>query len=156
MPQSIQIIEYQAIYKEDFKQINIEWIAKFFKVEPHDLEQLDAPEAIIDAGGQIFLARLNGEIVGTAALIYDGEGIYELAKMGVTPKAQGLGVGKLLCQRSIEAAKTKNAKLLYLLSNRSLVPAITMYKSLGFEEVLLGDTLYERSDIKMIYRESQF
>ncbi|MES2520555.1 MAG: GNAT family N-acetyltransferase [Bacteroidota bacterium] len=151
MKNSIQILEYQDTYKEDFKKINIEWIEKFFKVEPHDLEQLDAPDAIINNGGQIFLAKLGDEIVGTSALIHDGDGIYELAKMGVTPKAQGLGLGKQLCIYTIEEAKKRNAKSLYLLSNRKLTPAITMYLSLGFVEVPIGETLYERTDIKMNY-----
>ena len=146
-----QIIEYQSIPKEDFKKINVEWIEKFFKIEPHDLEQLDAPEAIIENGGQIFLAKLGDKIVGTSALVHDGGNIYELAKMGVTPEAQGLGLGKKLCLASIEEAKKRNAKGLYLLSNRRLTTALTMYLSVGFVEVPIGDTLYERTDIKMEY-----
>ena len=152
MEKTLQIIEYQEVYKEDFKRINVEWIAKFFVVEPHDLEQLDDPQAIIDNGGQIFLAKIDDEIVGTSALIHDGDDVYELAKMGVTPKAQGLGLGKRLCAISIEEAKKRKAKVLYLLSNRKLTPAITMYESLGFVEVPLGGTLYERTDIKMDYK----
>ena len=148
----VQIIEYQPFYKDDFKRINVEWIAKFFVVEPHDLEQLDDPQAIIDNGGQIFLAKMGDEIVGTSAIIHDGDNVYELAKMGVTPKAQGLGLGKKLCAISIEEAIKRKAKVLYLLSNRKLTPAITMYESLGFIEVPLGGTLYERTDIKMDYK----
>jgi putative acetyltransferase len=151
MENTVDIIEYQSLYKEDFKQINVEWIETFFKVEAHDLEQLDAPEEIIANGGQIFLAKLGDEIVGTSALIHDGNGVYELAKMGVTPKAQGLGLGKILCNKTIEEAKKRNAKTLYLLSNRRLIPALTMYASLGFVEAPLGETLYERTDIKMDY-----
>ena len=148
----IQIIEYQPVYKDDFKRINVEWIEKFFVVEPHDLEQLNDPQAIIDNGGQIFLAKMGEEIVGTSAIIHDGDDVYELAKMGVTPKAQGLGLGKKLCAISIEEAKKRKAKVLYLLSNRRLTPALTMYASLGFVEVPLGGTLYERTDIKMDYK----
>jgi GNAT superfamily N-acetyltransferase len=151
MENTVDIIEYQSLYKEDFKQINVEWIETFFKVEAHDLEQLDAPEEIIANGGQIFLAKLGDEIVGTSALIHDGDGVYELAKMGVTPKAQGLGLGKILCNKTIEEAKKRKAKTLYLLSNRRLIPALTMYASLGFVEAPLGETLYERTDIKMDY-----
>jgi len=33
---------------------------------------LEAPEEIIANGGQIFLAKLGDEIVGTSALIHDG------------------------------------------------------------------------------------
>lgn len=151
MENNVQIIEYQQAYKDDFKRINVEWIETFFKVEPHDLEQLEAPDEIIANGGQIFLAKLGDEIVGTSALIHDGDGIYELAKMGVTPKAQGLGLGKKLCVKTIDEAKARKAKGLYLLSNTALKPAISIYKSIGFVEVPLGKTFYERTDIKMDY-----
>lgn len=151
MDNNLQIIEYNSAYKEDFKRINVEWIEKYFKVEPHDLEQLEAPEEIIANGGQIFLAKIGDEIVGTSALIHDGDGVYELAKMGVTPKAQGLGLGKKLCIITIEEAKSRKAKSLYLLSNTALKPAISIYKSIGFVEVPIEKTFYERTDIKMDY-----
>jgi putative acetyltransferase len=147
----VEIVEYQPRYKQDFKSINVEWISASFVVEPHDLEQLDAPEVIINTGGQIFLALLKGEVVGTSALINEGNGVYELAKMGVTPKAKGLGIGKALCIKTIALAKENQAKVLYLLSNRKATTALNMYLKLGFEEVSLGPTLYARADIKMNY-----
>ena len=151
MEKGLQILEYQSVYKEDFKRINVEWIAKFFVVEPHDLEQLENPESIIEEGGQIYFAKLGDEIVGTAALIHDGNDEYELAKMGVSPNAQGLGLGKKLCIIAIEEAKKRKAKSLYLRSNRSLVPAISMYLSVGFVEVPLDASHYKRANIKMDY-----
>ena len=147
----LQIIEYQEVYKEDFKRINVEWIEKFFTVEHQDLVQLDNPQSIIDEGGQIYFAKLGDEIVGTAALIHDGNNEYELAKMGVSPNAQGLGLGKKLCIVAIEEAKKRNAKALYLRSNRSLIPAISMYLSVGFVEVPLDASHYKRANIKMDY-----
>ena len=147
----LQIIEYQEVYKEDFKRINVEWIEKFFTVEHQDLVQLDNPQSIIDEGGQIYFAKLGDEIVGTAALIHDGNDEYELAKMGVSPVAQGLGLGKKLCVVAIEEAKKRKAKALYLRSNRSLIPAISMYLSVGFVEVPLDASHYKRANIKMDY-----
>jgi N-acetylglutamate synthase-like GNAT family acetyltransferase len=147
----LQVIEYQQVYKEDFKRINVEWIEKFFTVEQQDLVQLDNPQSIIDDGGQIYFAKLGDEIVGTAALIHDGDDEYELAKMGVSPNAQGLGLGKKLCIIAIEEAKKRKAKALYLRSNRSLIPAISMYLSVGFVEVPLDASHYKRANIKMDY-----
>jgi ribosomal protein S18 acetylase RimI-like enzyme len=147
----LQITEYKGIYKEDFKRINVEWIEKYFVVEAHDLEQLDNPESIIAGGGQIYFAKLGEKIVGTAALVHDGNDDYELAKMGVSPSAQGLGLGKKLCIVAIEEAKKRKAKSLYLRSNRSLTPAISMYLSVGFVEVPLDASHYKRANIKMDY-----
>jgi putative acetyltransferase len=152
MAPEVEIIPFDPIYKVDFKRINIEWIEKYFKVEPQDLTQLDQPEKIIEAGGEIFFAKVNNEIVGVAALIHEGHGTYELAKMGVTEAAKGLGIGKKLCQACIDEAKKRHAKYLFLVSNKSLTPAISMYIQLGFEEIPLGETLYDRGNIRMEWR----
>jgi putative acetyltransferase len=152
MSDSFEIIAFETKYKADFKRINLEWIEKYFKIEPQDIIQLEEPEKIINAGGEIFFAKLDEEIVGVAALINEGHGRYELAKMGVTEKAKGLGIGKKLCQTCIEEAKMREAKYLFLVSNTNLKPAISIYLKLGFVEIPLGSTLYQRGNIRMEYR----
>ena len=145
----VQLIDYQPAYKEAFKQLNIAWIEKYFKVEPHDLEQLDDPEGyIISQGGQIFLAKVGSTMVGTCALIKTGETSYELAKMAVSPDYQGLGIGKKLCEKAIETARNLGATYLYLESNQKLTPALTLYKSVGFVEVPIGETPFARANFK--------
>lgn len=149
---TIEIIEFEPKYQKDFKEINVEWILVNFPVEPHDHEQLDHPERITDAGGHIYLAKMGDEIVGTALLNYEGDGIWELGKMAVRPKAKGLGIGKMLLQHTIDVVKTKNAKLFYLESNTKQEVAIKMYRQLGWAEVPLSEhSHYERVDIKMEY-----
>jgi putative acetyltransferase len=87
----MSIIPYSATYQSDFKRLNIEWISRFFVVEPHDLEQLDHPEMhILTNNGQIFLARLGDAIVGCVAMVNMSDPIqenteFELAKMAVSP-----------------------------------------------------------------------
>jgi GNAT superfamily N-acetyltransferase len=145
----LEIIDYDPIYKDDFKNLNIEWIEKYFTVEPHDLEQLDDPEGyILNNGGMIFFAKYGNEIVGTCALIKTDVTSYELAKMAVSPKYQGIGAGRKLGQTAIEAAKKLGATYLYLESNQKLTPALTLYKSLGFVEVPIGDTPFARANFK--------
>ncbi len=147
---SVQVIGYQPMYKAYFKSLNIEWIEQYFKVEPHDLEQLDDPEGyILSKGGQIFFALYQGEVVGTVALIKNTESDYELAKMGVTTRYRGIGAGKALCAKAIEAAQEAGATQLWLESSRQLTPALRMYSQLGFVEVPMGETPYSRADIKM-------
>ena len=145
----VEIIDYESKYKEDFKRLNVEWISNFFEVESHDLDQLDDPEGyILSKGGKVFLAKLGEEIVGTCALIKTGEADYELAKMAVCPKHQGLGIGRKLGFRTIEEAKKLGAKYLYLESNQKLTPALTLYKSLGFVEVPVIDSPFARANFK--------
>src|SRR5437763_1377444 len=67
---SVQIIEYTDEYREDFGRLNYEWIAKYYEIEQHDREQLDDPRAsIIEPGGQIFFALVDGSVAGTVAMI---------------------------------------------------------------------------------------
>ncbi len=145
----MEIITYTPQYKEDFKRLNVEWISTYFNLEPHDLEQLDDPEGyILSKGGKIFFAKKDDDIIGTCALVKVSETSYELVKMGVSPQFQGLGAGKKLMTRVIEEARNLGCTYLFLESNQRLVPALTMYKSLGFVEVPIGETPYARADFK--------
>ncbi|GAA5315557.1 MAG: GNAT family N-acetyltransferase [Candidatus Pelagadaptatus aseana] len=152
--QAIEIIDYRPDYRDDFKRLNIEWLEKYFYVEEVDDRVLSNPQqSILDPGGYIFFARLHGEIVGTSALIYKGDGKYELSKMSVTANRQGLGLGRKLAQRAIDHFKKINGETLYLETNKRLTPAIKLYESLGFQHAERDfDSPYQRSDVYMIYR----
>lgn len=92
MNNEVQIVNYEPQYKEAFKALNEEWIKTFFTMEAGDYKLLDNPQKyIIDKGGYIIVALLNGEAVGTCALvkISDEPLRFELSKMAVSPKAQG-------------------------------------------------------------------
>ena len=70
-----------------------------FKMEDADHKVLDNPKKyILDAGGHIFVALDKDKPVGVCALIKmdDPEYDFELAKMAVSPAAQGKGIGWLL------------------------------------------------------------
>jgi hypothetical protein len=54
--------------------LNIEWLSKYFKIEPKDELVLSNPqEEIIDKGGMIFYAKYNEVIVGTVVKMNDTE-----------------------------------------------------------------------------------
>ncbi len=152
MGNPVIIVPYSEAYATAFKSLNEEWITKYFKMEEMDHVSLNHPkEYILDKGGYIGVALLNDEAVGVCALIPSNREAYdfELAKMGVSPKAQGKGIGKLLGQHIVEKAKSMGAKKLYLESNRVLQPALNLYQKLGFKEIVGASSPYERSDIQM-------
>ena len=145
----LKIITFNADYREHFKNLNIDWLEKYFKVEPIDMKVLSSPEEIINKGGQIFFALLNGEVVGTCALLRD-EDQFELSKMAVTEKAQGKKIGHKLGEAAVAYAHEAGVKKIFLESNRKLIPALNLYKKLGFKEVEnYKSEKYLRSDIKM-------
>ncbi|WP_018479995.1 GNAT family N-acetyltransferase [Pontibacter roseus] len=147
---TVQILDFESQHADMFRALNEEWITRYFVLEEADRKSLGDPQGyILDKGGHILMARYKDEIVGTCALLNDGEGIYELAKMAVTPKAQGLKVGKLLGEAAIRKAREIGASKVYLVSNRKLVPALNLYRRLGFVEVPMPPSIYERADIRM-------
>ncbi|MBO0341405.1 MAG: GNAT family N-acetyltransferase [Bacteroidota bacterium] len=152
MNPSYRIVPYSEAYKDAFRSLNEEWIIKYFKIEEMDRIILQNPkEYILDKGGYIAVALCDDVPVGVCALIpckYDGYD-FELSKMGVSPKAQGKGIGKLLGLHIINQAKRMGAKKIFLESNRKLAPAIALYKKLGFSEMSNIASPYARSDIQM-------
>jgi ribosomal protein S18 acetylase RimI-like enzyme len=147
---TVEIIPFTTALTEPIKTLNIEWLKKYFKVEPKDEIVLSNPQGeIIDKGGMIFYAKYNDEIIGTVSLIKIDETTFELSKMAVTDGVQGLGIGKKLMVHCMDIAEEKGIKKLILYSNRKLLPAIHLYEKFGFVEIALEDGVYERADIKM-------
>jgi len=146
----IQIVDFIPAHQAAFRQLNEEWITTWFRMEEGDYKALDHPrEYILDKGGHIFMALYKGEPVGTCSLIRMDDDSFELAKMGVSPKTQGLGIGYLLGRACIEKARALGACRVYLESNTRLKPAINLYHKLGFRKVAGPPSPYERCDIQM-------
>ncbi len=148
--QSVEIVDYHPQYKQAFKDLNEEWITAYFKMEASDYKALDHPdEYILNKGGYILIALKHGEPVGACALIKMENETFELAKMAVSPKVKGKGIGLQLGNAAISKAREAGAKQLYLESNTILQPAINLYYKLGFTKITGIPSPYERCDIQM-------
>lgn len=146
----VHIVDYAASYQKAFRDLNERWISTYFKMEAPDYQSLDHPqEYILDKGGHILIALLDGKAVGTVALIPMDEHTQELAKMAVAPEAQGLGVGWLLGQAVIAKARALGLRRIYLESNTMLKPAVNLYYKLGFQRITGHPSPYERCNIQM-------
>ena len=147
---TVEIIPFTPELKLHIKTLNLEWLTMYFKVEHIDEIVLSNPQGeIIDKGGFIFYAKYNSQIIGTASLLKKDEFTFELSKMAITEKIQGLGIGKKLVEHCLAFAKENNIQKLILYSNRKLESAIHLYKKYGFVEIELENGIYERADIKM-------
>jgi len=156
MEQEIHIIDYDSRYKADFANLNIEWLEKYYKVEQVDKDYFANPEKkILNNGGSIYFAKIANKIVGTCALVHESDGIYEIAKMGVTSNFQGKGIGAKLLQHCIDEYKNKNGKELFLETHHYLQAAIRLYERFGFvnQGHRKPGSVYERSDVYMIWQE---
>lgn len=146
-----KIVDYNSKLRSAFENLNREWLEKYFSVEPIDRKYFADPQKhILDKGGDIFFASLNGQIVGTCSLLKEGRKL-ELAKMAVTESAQGNGIGELLAREAIRRAQHQGEKKLILVTNSTLLPAIALYTKLGFKKVSGGSQSpkYKRGDVVM-------
>ena len=145
----------RADHRGAFRDLNLAWIEEHFVVETRDRRELDDPEAhVLAHDGRIFMAELDArggvDVVGTCALVPEPDGSYELVKMAVHAAARGRGIGRLLGEAAVSAARAAGATRVDLLSNTVLGPAIALYRALGFVEVPLPPTDYARANIKMV------
>jgi putative acetyltransferase len=86
-------------------------------------------------GAHYFVAEMNGEVVGGAGL-YPTEGLpgytCELVKMYLLPHARGLGLGRILIEKTLARAKEEGYENVYLESMPELRQALKVYAKFGF------------------------
>ena len=133
-----------------FRRLNQQWIEKLFKLEAPDRAVLEHPdEHILAPGGAIFIAEANGQVIGTCALIFEHEGVYELAKMAVDELWRGSGIGRKILLFTIAEARSMGAHTLRLETSSKLPNAIHLYESVGFQHVPVHPSPYDRADVFM-------
>ncbi len=124
------------IFENEFRQLNEDWISTYFVLEESDKQVLENPQQyILDKGGNVFIALENGQVIGCCALLAHDVFTCELAKMAVTPAAQGKGVGFLLGSALVERARERGFKRIILEGNTQMEASISLYRKLGFQEV---------------------
>jgi GNAT superfamily N-acetyltransferase len=149
----VRIREFQPGDEVSFRQLNEEWITRYFRIEPKEQEVLADPRgSILEPGGKIFFATVDNRCVGCCALRRMSDTEFEVAKMAVTPAFQGAGIGRKLLEAVIQAGRTAGARRLYLETNHTLTPAIRLYESVGFKHIpaeRITPSVYARADVYM-------
>ncbi len=150
---SVEIIEYRPEFQAAWKDLNVAWVAADYTVEEEDLRVLDDPiGAFIRPGGFVFLARVGGEIVGTAALNRVDADTFELCKMTVASTMRGRKVGQKLMAHCLEVARARGALRVTLETNKKAVAAISLYEKHGFEHRAFPPhaSAFDRADVYMV------
>ncbi len=146
----MEILENDTRLLDDFIRLNEQWISSYFQIEEADRALAANPAKVIEQGGYIFSLIVENEVRGVCALFNEGNGIYELARMAVSPEHQGKGYGNNLIKTCMDKLSSLNAKKVYLVSNTRLKPAIALYKKNGFKVISEGQhPVYARANIFM-------
>ncbi|KOP68261.1 GNAT family acetyltransferase [Bacillus sp. FJAT-18019] len=80
-----------------------------------------------------WVVEMDGEVVGGVGIapFNEQEEVCELQKLYLSPKAQGLGLGKKLMETALSFASAYYAKC-YLETTHELIAACRLYKKFGF------------------------
>lgn len=149
----MEIIEYQEAYKQDFVELNIAWIQRYFKPEQADYDILEHVDELLGKGSMIYFAVENGQVLATCMAMPLKEDVWEICKLAATGQYTGKGAGSAVFKASMDYALQNGAKKLTLISNRRLEPALHIYEKYGFHEVPLNKEYwgYDRADIEYEY-----
>jgi putative acetyltransferase len=106
-------------------------------------------------GSAYYVAVMQDTIVGGAGIFPTvglPEGVCELVKMYLLPQARGMGLGKLLIERSLAFARECGYRQVYLETMPQLRQAMSVYEKFGFSylEGPLGNTGHFGCDVWML------
>ena len=122
----VTIREFEPGDETAFRELNEEWITRYFRMEAKDNESLYDPHShILAPGGRIFFAVIDGQRVGCCALVPCGDGDFEVAKMAVAETCQGGGIGRKVLAAAVEAASSDSGASSWPASVTSVCAAAT-------------------------------
>lgn len=100
---------------------------------------------VVEKEGEVFAGCGVARLKGTT----DADSTCELQKLYVLPEARGNGLGKVLTERCIDAARTFGFGRVYLETLPHMTSALSLYRNMGFEalDARLGDTGHHKCHI---------
>ncbi len=148
---AFEIASFRDDDAPDFARLNRDWLVQHDLLEDGDLPHLERPrQTILDEGGEIFVARSNGRIVGVCGVKPHDSTSFELVKLAVDSKARGGGIGRALTMRAIDWARAHGARRVILVSSTKLKAALGLYERLGFVRgPVPKDVPYVTADVYM-------
>lgn len=147
----IRIVDFEPAHQPYFEKLNRRWIEQYFEMEAIDEYVLTRPvEAIIETGGAILMALVDGVPAGTVALRKMDDHSFEFTKMAVDENFRRRGIAEALSYASFEKARELGADTVILYSSSRLQPALRLYEKIGFRHLPVEQAEYRRSDVKMM------
>lgn len=145
----MEIISYQEKYKDDFVELNLVWIKKYFKVESQDVKMLNDVEDFLSKGAAVYFAVEQDKAIATCMVVPRDGQVWEICKLATDEHYMGKGAGSAVLKICMDYAKEHGAKKLMIVSNTVLSAAMHLYAKVGFKEVPIDNMEYERVNIQL-------
>ena len=111
------------------------WVGDDICFEAFQKELAGLPGRYAEPLGRLLLAWENGELAGCVGLREFAPGAGEMKRLYVRSAFQGLGLGRALTERVIQAARVSGYAALKLDTLPKMQRAIPLYRALGFREI---------------------
>lgn len=148
----VEIVPYQPSLRKWFESLHRLWFkGRFPDGMPDELLLKNPNRHIINQGGAVFFARLDGHIVGTCATLPHSGDAWELRSIVVAPPYRRRQAGRKMALAGIDRARNSGASALYVRSATHLPEANQMFRSLGFE-YLGGDSVRPMKKETLLFR----
>jgi ribosomal protein S18 acetylase RimI-like enzyme len=96
----------------------------------------------VDLGNVFVVAQVDGSLVGTGALIAEGQHTGRIVRMSVRRDARRQGIGQLLVAYLLSRARERGYTRVLVETNNDWDDAIALYRRCGFVE-------YDRDDVSV-------
>lgn len=98
-----------------------------------DLNNIQA--TYIDSGGVFIVVETNGKLIGTGALIPEGENEVRIVRVSVHNEYRRLGIGQAITAELVKVAHQCYYAKILVETTDTWEPAIRLYQDYGFVEV---------------------
>ncbi len=113
----------------------VAWLGVDLNYENFDREMAALPGSYAEPAGRLFYAEVDGNPAGCVGVRPYGEGgSCEMKRLYVSPEYRNRGIGKLLAQAAISAAKDMGYRRLLVDTMPGMRMAVRLYRELGFTE----------------------
>ncbi len=123
--------DFEVIFKLEEMSYKDPWPREVFIVD-----------FLFNSSAQYYVAKSSGKIVGFLG-IWQEEDRLHIINVTVHPEEREKGIGKTLIKYAIELARERKKKEVYLEARVSNTIAISLYKSMGFEETERINSYYQ-------------
>ncbi len=123
---------------EQIRRLFLEYAGSLdFKLcfQDFDKELGSLPGEYAPPNGRLYLAFDRSDPVGCVGLRRLGDGVSEMKRLYVKPNHRREGIGRELAELVINDARSIGYSKMRLDTVASMIPAINLYKSLGFKEI---------------------